>query len=268
MKILEMVKTETGAKVKITFEMKDSLKSAIPSAKWLSQEKMWSVGVRCVKKLENWIENASEQFDADSIQKDLDMKQEKIKNSYFLKGHTFDFKDEMKDMFSSAFFAERDGKKGWFVSSEEADEAQKWLDSKNESRKSAQDNVFEAEKKLEEIKHVRNVEKMSNLADEILKLIEKKEYKVFDKQIGKNLDGTKKSPSVFIKSEKTDFQFNVTHFVDIEKRSVSRRVHKYFLKNIPVMLDKNYTTVIEYWHNTDRKYSCDIENEVIDFKNV
>lgn len=135
MKILETLTTSSGTKIKISFEMKDSLKKAIPSAKWIADEKVWSVGPKSKEKLMDWVEKAKKQFNIDEIQSETDDRKNKINNSCMLNGHTFGFKDELKAKFQSAFFGEKNDKKGWLVSEDEFDSAQTWLDAMNKTRK-------------------------------------------------------------------------------------------------------------------------------------
>ena len=115
--------------------MKDSLKKAIPSAKWIAAEKVWSVGPRSEKKLMAWVEQAKEQFNIDEIQEAVDNQKNKVDKSCMLHGHTFDFKDALKEKFPSAFFGEANGDKGWLVSIDEYEPAQKWLSEMNRKRR-------------------------------------------------------------------------------------------------------------------------------------
>lgn len=51
---INITKTETGFSIKFPFELKDNFKSCFKSAKWDSLGKVWTVGPRSGKRLEEW----------------------------------------------------------------------------------------------------------------------------------------------------------------------------------------------------------------------
>lgn len=55
---ITITKTETGFDVALPFELKDSFKKAIPSAKWNATKKVWQIGVRSGKKAQVWADEA------------------------------------------------------------------------------------------------------------------------------------------------------------------------------------------------------------------
>lgn len=68
---ITITKTENGFEVKLPFELKDSFKKAIPSAKWNGFKKVWEIGPRSGKKAQIWAEQAQ------VVAKALDEKKER-----------------------------------------------------------------------------------------------------------------------------------------------------------------------------------------------
>lgn len=117
--------------IETTFKMKDSLKKAIPSAKWSSEKKSWYVGSRSLKKLATWVEEAKKEFgDEAKIKAQHDAFLEKVENSTRISGHTFDYKELLKERFGAFFYKEH-----WHVPNDMYAKAQKTVDALNEIRK-------------------------------------------------------------------------------------------------------------------------------------
>lgn len=55
---IRIVKIETGYQVFFAYALKDSFRKALPSAKWDSSNKCWTVGTRSLKKVQAWAEHA------------------------------------------------------------------------------------------------------------------------------------------------------------------------------------------------------------------
>lgn len=55
---IKIFKIENGYQVFFPYALKDSFKLALPSAKWDSTQKCWTVGVRSLKKVQAWAETA------------------------------------------------------------------------------------------------------------------------------------------------------------------------------------------------------------------
>lgn len=161
MNILETIKIEKKTRVKISFEMKDSLKKAIPSAKWIATDKLWEVGPRSSVKLENWISSARKEFDIKSIQDKKNSFAEKIEESKEILGHTYSFKEVLKSKYNGFF---NDGK--WMVSADVYDQAQNEINNLNDERKSNRI-------KKNEIKNERDVGETLDLLEKIGKNYEK-----------------------------------------------------------------------------------------------
>lgn len=58
MQHIKIEKNENGFNVHLPYELKDSFKKALPSAKWNATAKCWTVGSRSLKKVEAWAETA------------------------------------------------------------------------------------------------------------------------------------------------------------------------------------------------------------------
>jgi hypothetical protein len=104
----------------IPFDLKDSLKSAIPSVKFnFFQFKEWSVSLRSHADLVDWVVN-----NYDSIIKAnlITAKRELTAGTLVLVENAFDIKENIKLKFN-AIFGEFDGVKGWFVRPEYLAEA-------------------------------------------------------------------------------------------------------------------------------------------------
>lgn len=56
--MIQVIKRGEGFAVKFPFALKDSFKSAFPSAKWNPDAKQWEVGSRLKKRLDTWVEEA------------------------------------------------------------------------------------------------------------------------------------------------------------------------------------------------------------------
>lgn len=114
--------------IDIPFRLKDSLKKAIPSAKWDRFRKQWYVGPRSKKKLEAWL--ASAESEAAKIESERKAKKEalgkKLETMVKLDGKTYHIKDALKERFDALF---HDG--AWYVPKEKFEEAQEFVDQYN-----------------------------------------------------------------------------------------------------------------------------------------
>lgn len=112
--ILEFFKDEQEGRyyIKIDYTMKESLKKAIPSAKWNPEKRLWYVGTRSGKKLEAWAEQAKSNFDVCALQSDADAYAKKLSESFKIDLNIYDVKDEVKDEYP-VFFNAAD--KSWYI---------------------------------------------------------------------------------------------------------------------------------------------------------
>ncbi len=124
--LLDITKNKDNKfEIEISYEMKDSLKSAIPSVKWDSAKSVWVAGIRSFKKLEKWAAAAKEEFDFESISKKIEDKNEKMKKMYILYGDTFVCKDELKERFDVSWDSKN---KNWLVSADDQEKAQLFVE--------------------------------------------------------------------------------------------------------------------------------------------
>lgn len=132
---MEIKVTEDRIYIDCPYQLKDSLKRAIPSAKWDGTKKLWSVGKRCKKKLETWAEE-NKKAEEEALEK-REAYRKKVAKMVELTGRTFDIKDELKERFDAEFhtvnFCGR-VTKAWFVSPEVSEDAQAFVDAHNKKR--------------------------------------------------------------------------------------------------------------------------------------
>lgn len=60
---IQVTRTSNGAKIKFPFDLKDNFRAAFKSAKWDPVQKMWKVGPRSIKRLEQWVKTVQDAAD-------------------------------------------------------------------------------------------------------------------------------------------------------------------------------------------------------------
>jgi len=114
--------------ISIPFELKDSLKSEIPSAKFCGDTKRWSVGARSGGKLNLWVlDNEESIISLNKIKDDAKTAKEERLSKKVSLHIPFDFKDPMKEKFSCLEWGEVHGIKSWYVDVVQAEEANLYL---------------------------------------------------------------------------------------------------------------------------------------------
>ncbi len=154
--------------VETQYRMNESLKSFIPSAKWSPEHKSWYVGSRSKKKLEQWVENAQKEFGtAGDIEAEINKFKERYYESKTLQGHTYDFKELLKEKYNAFFY-----KEAWHVDPDQYEAAQKELDKLNKGRDKKRVMKYDIENA--------SLEDVENIVDKALNNISECEYKYED----------------------------------------------------------------------------------------
>ncbi|MEO9575244.1 MAG: hypothetical protein ABJ360_21640 [Roseobacter sp.] len=60
---IQVTRTSNGAKIKFPFDLKDNFRAAFKSAKWDPVQKVWKVGPRSIKRLEQWVKAVQDAAD-------------------------------------------------------------------------------------------------------------------------------------------------------------------------------------------------------------
>lgn len=102
--------------LKIPFELKDSLKKFIPSAKFCGEKKMWHVGSRSAQKLSVWVESNKVEIKSGNSSRAAqdELKAKRLTKKKMIAG-AYHGKEMLKKEFDAEFGCDHNGNKGWFV---------------------------------------------------------------------------------------------------------------------------------------------------------